>query len=1671
MTEEQLILFNKLRQKRIKQIEVLEDPDMSGLLDNAIDKYSEKAHFVYELLQNADDAEATEASFVLKKDEVLFSHNGKQHFSISDVDTQVEDKSKRRLGDINAITASGFSTKSGDDISNTQNKIGKFGLGFKAVFQYTRTPYIYDRDFCFRIERFIVPEILSDDHPEHKKDETLFVFPFNHPKRNASIAFDEISEKLRCLTYPILFLNCLQVLAFTIQSDEGSIHGEYKKKAIWSHEFNDVHAGLLSLEYSAGHDERKEKLWMFSRKLNVGNICVGYLANEDDTLRPCRHSAFCFFPTKVNTELNFIVHAPFLLTDSREGIKENELHNGYMIEELSTLAADSLLLLKEIGSIRGSRLITDDILKIVPLEMHYSMYGGMNFSNSFYEKMQAALENGLLPTEDGYTDSEHAYWADTHRITELFSDKHLSQLVNKSDSHWVFTSLAGSSNDRANDNTSFFIKQVTVFKYIDEAKISNSITVEFIENQSFEWICSFYMWLKESELRFNKFRKRPIFINSNGKAQAAYDEKGRATLFLPSDVDMDCATLQSDFLQDKSVCDFILHTVKLKEPDKKDYINNNIVPLYRNGSMPADVEKHFGVLFDYYIKMSSVDTDEYISIIKDCAFLKYYDKSQNAHYATASELYKPTPELIEYFAVLSETKFVAYDDYATIAGTAQKGYLDKFLDELGINHLPLEKRINYTSIDSADIKRIIGDERYSRLYDYYEIVIDGCIENIDYIINNSDKEKSYMLWAAICSFCRINPHMFANIKGHLSYKYRNSHPKEQTFNHTFKKSITEKLWLIDANGEYVSAKDITADRLDSRYDTKSAAAQILLNYLGIALKSNDNLTDEQREDIELAKAAKELGITSKEKLQELIKLQSQKEAEDLHRTERSTGSVNSTSGSEANNTEPPQQNNTQAESDHESDSFDSVSHVLGRIARNQKKHVRYSDIADNESEFDESVTDTDSDAYTPQEINYSAKIEREEKKVAKEVEKLERLAELQRIATESQKYSYAWFKALLEMEALNSNEQNSHSREISISFSKIEREEGTLRTLVLMHPNKYIPQYLEEVSDIPLVLHFADQTKTVYIEVSSIKSYTLRVKLKSETDLADIDLAAVYEATINVQSPAFLLESLMRGINSLGYEDDFNMRDNLCENIEFIFGPPGTGKTTHLAKNVILPLMKENDIARVLVLAPTNKAADVLVNRIMDESGDDKGYNDWLVRFGVTGDEKIENSGVYRDKTFDIVHTKKSVTVTTIARFAYDHFTINGKWLELSEIDWDYIIIDEASMIPLVNIIYPLYKQQPEKFYIAGDPFQIEPISAVDLWKDENIYKLVQLDSFASPKTVLHDYPVTLLKTQYRSVPSVGSIFSELTYGGILEHARTEDSIKKLNIDDSFFKMKSLNIIKYPVSKYESIYRAKRLQHSSCYHVYSALFTFEFAIKLAEKISASDCENVSIGIIAPYRAQADLIDKLLASASIPKEVSIEAGTIHGFQGDECDIIIAVFNPPPVISASKDVFLNKKNIINVSISRSRDYLFIVMPDEETENINNLRLIKRVENLLIKHDAIDYYAQDMEEWMFGSATYLEDNSFTTGHQNVNVYGLPEKTYEIRTEDAAIDVQIHKKPKPEETIEGVIYVSTGLKGMIVSHRFGTQGEMIDVRFEDGSKQTFLAESAFNSNTLRRI
>ena len=84
LTKEQKELFDALHKARVTANEVFNQRAFRGVKPNVVDKYAETAHFVYELLQNADDAQATEASILLCRDKLIFKHNGHRQFTLTD---------------------------------------------------------------------------------------------------------------------------------------------------------------------------------------------------------------------------------------------------------------------------------------------------------------------------------------------------------------------------------------------------------------------------------------------------------------------------------------------------------------------------------------------------------------------------------------------------------------------------------------------------------------------------------------------------------------------------------------------------------------------------------------------------------------------------------------------------------------------------------------------------------------------------------------------------------------------------------------------------------------------------------------------------------------------------------------------------------------------------------------------------------------------------------------------------------------------------------------------------------------------------------------------------------------------------------------------------------------------------------------------------------------------------------------------------------------------------------------------------------------------------------------------------------------------------------------------------------------------------------------------------
>lgn len=111
MNQQEEIFFKELTKNRSEIADVLDRRAVRGYKDSVVEKYSDQAHFIYELLQNADDVLATTARFILEKDKLIFAHNGKRHFSVTNPTNEDEDSETKTLGDINSITSIANSNK------------------------------------------------------------------------------------------------------------------------------------------------------------------------------------------------------------------------------------------------------------------------------------------------------------------------------------------------------------------------------------------------------------------------------------------------------------------------------------------------------------------------------------------------------------------------------------------------------------------------------------------------------------------------------------------------------------------------------------------------------------------------------------------------------------------------------------------------------------------------------------------------------------------------------------------------------------------------------------------------------------------------------------------------------------------------------------------------------------------------------------------------------------------------------------------------------------------------------------------------------------------------------------------------------------------------------------------------------------------------------------------------------------------------------------------------------------------------------------------------------------------------------------------------------------------------------------------------------------------------
>lgn len=329
-------IIDRVRSERVDLARVLKKH--TGIRRIVEELYPDSAHFIFELLQNAEDTGATNAAFELRSDCLSFEHNGRP-FSEADI-----------LG----ITDVGEGTKFED-----VDTIGRFGVGFKAVFAYTESPRIWSPTYSFEINELVLPSLLSDCSDLNGK--TRFEFPFNNPKKPREVAYTEVEDGLRDLAETtLLFLNHLHSISWRI--------GEGEAGAVLRIAHTENHIEVL--KETNGKTTASSHFLRFTRpveglaKQTTHKVATAFGLEllpdvkffdkhipiaEQLRVISVKGQVAVFFPAEKETSnLRFHLHAPFVPELSRASIKDTPA-NQPLFGQVAELCANALHELKSLG--------------------------------------------------------------------------------------------------------------------------------------------------------------------------------------------------------------------------------------------------------------------------------------------------------------------------------------------------------------------------------------------------------------------------------------------------------------------------------------------------------------------------------------------------------------------------------------------------------------------------------------------------------------------------------------------------------------------------------------------------------------------------------------------------------------------------------------------------------------------------------------------------------------------------------------------------------------------------------------------------------------------------------------------------------------------------------------------------------------------------------------------------------------------------------------------------------------------------------------------------------------------------------------------------------------------------------------------------------------------------
>ncbi len=821
-------------------------------------RYDDRTHFIFELLQNAEDALARRngwdgeksISFLLSDGNLKISHYG-EPFSEPDV---------------RGICGIDESTKELTDI-------GTFGIGFKSVYAFTDRPEVHSGEEDFAIENFVWP--VSASSVRRKTDETIIILPL---KKDDEDAAEEITIALKLLgARTLLFLRHLQEISWRVRQGPSGLYMRTEPEKL-----DDGIRKLTLIGQEEDEDDTEESWLVFSREAKdsngalAGHVELAFLTSTDEEtgttkLVPVGESRLiAYFPTMVETHMGFLMQGPYRTTPSRDNIPRRDEWNRHLIAETADLLCEALRWL------RDRRWLNVTVLETLPLDQEKFDEAHL-FRPMFEATREALLTEPLLPRFKGeYVSGNNAKLARGRDLLDLFTPNQLAELFeSEGEVCWLTEEI---TQDRSPEVRSYLIQELDIQEFTAESIVPR-LDEQFLVHQSDEWIQKLYVFLADRPALQKILSSIPL-VRLEDESHTVALAHGKPQAFLPSTVKTEFATVRSSVCNSDEALEF-LRSLGLTEPNAVDDIVLNVLPRYEADELSLEEGEYasdIGRILAAFKTDSTSQREKLAQALQEVAFVMSVDCGTGEKFlAKPRETYVATERLSALFSGVSGVLIVD-SEYECLRGESIRDLLEACGATRYLQPVAMAPDFDWQERREMRIKAGCNDWSYDvETLDYSLRGLDELLGSISSFDQEVRISKAAFLWQSLRDLHeRRGGGVFQGTYEWFYYRSRST-----SFPAYFIRELNKREWIPLEDRELHRPEVLGFDALDWPKD------HFLLDRITFKPAAIDNLAQEAGIEPEVLEFLKRYGLTN------IDELKSHLDIEDISPSDKTGDETNS----------------------------------------------------------------------------------------------------------------------------------------------------------------------------------------------------------------------------------------------------------------------------------------------------------------------------------------------------------------------------------------------------------------------------------------------------------------------------------------------------------------------------------------------------------------------------------------------------------------------------------------------------------------------------------------------------------------------------------------------------------------------------------------------------------